>query len=118
MRTLDLSDDEIRDAALATRAATLRAALDARGQANPRIAAALKAGAERYARLSEKFESAQSNADRLDLPVLASAPPMATRVENSSPCAEPPRHFVGSYLALRFRNMFRSRSAAPRLLPG
>jgi hypothetical protein len=117
MPTLDLSDEEMRDAALAARAATLRAALDARGQANPRIVAALKAGAERYARLSEKFENAQSTAVRLDLPVLATAPPIAISVDDSFLCAEPPRHSVGfrlrfHKLALRCRSVFRP--APPR----
>jgi hypothetical protein len=49
MPTIELSDEEMRDAALAARAATLRAALDAKGQANPRIVAVLTAGAARYA---------------------------------------------------------------------
>jgi hypothetical protein len=127
MPTIQLSDEEIRDAALAARAATLRAALDARVQSNPRIVAALTSGAERYARLSEKFEGAQNHTNQVDVPVLlAAAPVMNVPVmnEKESPlCAESTRFSAEPSLKIhklttRLRNLFGHRTVSPRMIPG
>jgi hypothetical protein len=56
MPTLELSNDELRDAAQAARAAAHRAQQDAAAQPNPRITATFQADAERYAQLAERFE--------------------------------------------------------------
>jgi len=122
MPTIQLSDEEIRDAALAARAATLRAALDARAQSNPRIVAALTSGAERYARLSEKFEGAQNHTNQVDVPVLLSAA-RVMNVNDSPLCAEPTRYSVEPSLKIhklttRLRNLFGHRTVAPRMIPG
>jgi hypothetical protein len=122
MPTIQLSDEEIRDAALAARAATLRAALDARAQSNPRIVAALTSGAERYARLSEKFEGAQNHTNQVDVPVLLSAAPVMN-VNESPLYAEPPRYFAERSLKIhklttRLRNLFGHRTVSPRMIPG
>jgi hypothetical protein len=122
MPTIQLSDEEIRDAALAARAATLRAALDARAQSNPRIVAALTSGAERYARLSEKFEGAQNHTNQVDVPVLLSAAPVMN-VNESPLYAEPPRYSAERSLKIhklttRLRNLFGHRTVSPRMIPG
>jgi hypothetical protein len=57
MPTLELSADELRDAAMASRAAAQRAQQDASANENPRIKAAFTATAKRQGALSEKFES-------------------------------------------------------------
>jgi hypothetical protein len=57
--TVDLTPDELRDAAMAARAAAYRAQQDAAAQPNPRISATFAADADRYARLSDTFERAR-----------------------------------------------------------
>jgi hypothetical protein len=59
MPLIDLSDDELRDAAQAARLAAAQAQKDAAAQPNPRISATFGADAERYARLAEKLERAR-----------------------------------------------------------
>jgi hypothetical protein len=54
-------DAELRDAAMAARAAAHRAHQDAAAQPNPRITATFAADAERYTALGEKFEAARVN---------------------------------------------------------
>ena len=56
MPTLELSSDELRDAAQAARVAAWRAQQDAAAQGNPRINASFAADADRYTRLSKKFD--------------------------------------------------------------
>lgn len=63
MPTLDLTTEELRDAAMASRAAAQRAKLDAGINENPRIKAAFAASAERYGALSEKLERARRGGD-------------------------------------------------------
>jgi len=59
MPCLDLTDAELRDAAMAARAAAHRARQDAATQPNPRISATFAADAERYAGLAAKLETAR-----------------------------------------------------------
>jgi hypothetical protein len=59
MPLIELSEQELRDAAQAARLAAHRAQQDAAAQLNPRISATFAADAERYARLAEKFEQAR-----------------------------------------------------------
>jgi hypothetical protein len=63
MPTLELCADELRDAAMASRAAAQRAQQDASANENPRIKAAFAATAKRQAALSEKFEAARRARD-------------------------------------------------------
>lgn len=63
MPTLELCAEELRDAAMAARAAAQRARQDASANENPRIKAAFAASAERHASLSEKFERARRACD-------------------------------------------------------
>jgi len=58
--TLDLIDDEVRDAAQAARSAAYRTQQDAAAQPNPRISATFAADAERYTALCERFEAARA----------------------------------------------------------
>jgi hypothetical protein len=67
--TLELSDDELRDAAMAARAAAWRAQHDADNQSNPRSNATFAAVAARYAALAEMFEHA-----RRSLPIHSAKP--------------------------------------------
>jgi hypothetical protein len=55
---LSLTDEELRDAAQAARLAAWRAQKDTDTQPHPRINAAFAADAERYKRLSAKFDAA------------------------------------------------------------
>ena len=61
MPLIELSDEEIRDAAQAARLAASQARKDAATQTNARITATFAADAERYKRLAEKFETARYN---------------------------------------------------------
>ena len=58
MRALELSDQELRDAAMAARAAAERAQNGAKTERNPRISAALAAEGLRFASLAARFEQA------------------------------------------------------------
>jgi hypothetical protein len=59
MPLIELTDDELRDAAMAARIAAMRAEQDAAAQANPRIKATFADGVARYATLGKKFEQAR-----------------------------------------------------------
>jgi hypothetical protein len=56
MPLIELTDDELRDAAQASRVAAAQAKKDEAAQPNPRISATFAADAERYALLAETFE--------------------------------------------------------------
>jgi hypothetical protein len=60
MPRLHLTDAELRDAAMAARAAAHRARQDAATQPNPRISSTFAADAERYAGLAAKLETART----------------------------------------------------------
>jgi hypothetical protein len=62
--TLELTDDELRDAAQAARLAVAQAQKDATAQPNPRISATFLECSKCYVRLAEKFEEARQNARR------------------------------------------------------
>jgi hypothetical protein len=59
MPLIELSDDELSDAAQAARLAAAQAQKDAAAQSNPRISATFAESVERYTRLSVKFDSAR-----------------------------------------------------------
>jgi hypothetical protein len=59
MPMIELSDDELRDCALALRIAARQAQSDADAQPNPRIQQIVLEGAQRYAALGERFETAR-----------------------------------------------------------
>jgi hypothetical protein len=59
MPLIDLTAEELRDAAMAARAAASRAQQDSAAQPNPRISLVFAADAERYTRLGRKFETAR-----------------------------------------------------------
>jgi hypothetical protein len=56
---IELSDEELKDAAQAARMAAHRAQQDAAAQPNPRIRTTFADDAKRYAQLAEKFERAR-----------------------------------------------------------
>jgi hypothetical protein len=62
--TLELTDDELRDAAQAARIAAAQAQKDAAAQPNPRISAAFSESAESYGQLAEKCEAARRSQPR------------------------------------------------------
>jgi regulator of replication initiation timing len=59
MRTLQLEDDELRDAAQAARLACQQAEKDAEKQTNPRVRAMYDNAARRYRELAQRFERAR-----------------------------------------------------------
>jgi hypothetical protein len=59
---VELSDEELRDAAQAARLAARQAQADSEHQSNRRLAAGFAADAERYTRLAERFEAARRRA--------------------------------------------------------
>jgi hypothetical protein len=59
MPTLELTADELRDAAQAARAAAQRAMKDMEAQANPRIVRGFAEASQRYTALAAKFEAAR-----------------------------------------------------------
>ena len=59
MRTLQLEDDELRDAAQAARLACQQAEKDADKHTNPRVRAMYDNAARRYRELAERFERAR-----------------------------------------------------------
>jgi hypothetical protein len=58
MPTVDLTDEELRDAAMAARFASIQAQRDNDAQPNPRISQAYAASTARYTALGERFERA------------------------------------------------------------
>jgi hypothetical protein len=72
MPTVDLTAEELRDAAMAARLAAVQAQRDAAAQPNPRISAAFAAAADRYKTLGERFEQARTRTEIID-PVGADA---------------------------------------------
>jgi hypothetical protein len=60
MSTLDFTDDELRDAAMAARVAARQAEQDAAMQTNPRINRTFREATARYTQLSDKFEHARA----------------------------------------------------------
>jgi hypothetical protein len=59
MPDITLTNDELRDSAIAARIAPSEAAHDAERQENPRIKQTFSEAAQRYLTLAEKFESAR-----------------------------------------------------------
>jgi hypothetical protein len=59
MPTLDLEDEELRDAAKAAWLASLEAEKDAETQSNAKVRAMFDNAARRYRELAEKFERAR-----------------------------------------------------------
>ena len=59
---VELSDEELRDSAIACRLTARQAQRDPERQGNGRLAAGLVAAAERYTRLAERFEAARLRA--------------------------------------------------------
>jgi hypothetical protein len=59
MNALNLSDDELQDAAQAARIASVQAEGDADRQSNPRIKAMFENSARRWKELATKFERAR-----------------------------------------------------------
>jgi hypothetical protein len=59
MPTIELTNDELRDCALALRIAASQAQRDADAQTNPRIQQIFLGGVKRCTALSERFEAAR-----------------------------------------------------------
>jgi hypothetical protein len=59
MTPLDLSDDELQDAAQAARIASVQAENDSEKQSSPRVKAMFDSSARRWRELAEKFERAR-----------------------------------------------------------
>jgi hypothetical protein len=59
MNPLNLTDDELQDAAQAARIASLQAETDADKQSSPRVRALFDSNARRWRELAEKFERAR-----------------------------------------------------------
>jgi hypothetical protein len=59
MPAIELTNDELRDCALALRIAARQAQSDAGAQPNPRIQQIFIDGVQRYTELSERFERAR-----------------------------------------------------------
>lgn len=66
MPTIELTNDELRDCALALRIAATQAQSDADAQPNPRIQKIIMDGVQRYAGLSERFEVARKKRSTRD----------------------------------------------------
>jgi hypothetical protein len=56
MKTIQLEDDELRDAAQAARVASVQAEKDSEKQSNPSVKATFDYTARRFMELAEKFE--------------------------------------------------------------
>ncbi|HET7810638.1 MAG TPA: hypothetical protein VFL16_08680 [Steroidobacteraceae bacterium] len=59
MKTLELSDDELQDAAQAARIASVQAEKDSDRQSNPQVKALFDGSARRWRELANKFERAR-----------------------------------------------------------
>jgi hypothetical protein len=62
MAPLNLSDDELQDAAQAARIASVQAEQDADKQSSPRVKGLFENSARRWRELAEKFERARATA--------------------------------------------------------
>jgi len=59
MKTLDLTDDELQDAAQAARIACVQAEKDSERQSNPQVKGMFASSARRWRELAKKFETAR-----------------------------------------------------------
>jgi hypothetical protein len=59
MNPLNLTDDELQDAAQAARIASVQAEADAEKQSSPRVKSMFDSSARRWRELAEKFERAR-----------------------------------------------------------
>ena len=64
MNSLNLTDDELQDAAQAARIASVQAETDADKQSNTRIRSMFESSARRWRELADKFERARMRAFR------------------------------------------------------
>lgn len=64
MNPLNLTDDELQDAAQAARIASVQAETDADRQASPRIRSMFENSARRWRELADKFERARARLTR------------------------------------------------------
>jgi hypothetical protein len=64
MTPLNLSDDELQDAAQAARIACVQAENDSEKQSSPRVKAMFDSSARRWRELAEKFERARARLSR------------------------------------------------------
>jgi hypothetical protein len=64
MTPLNLSDDELQDAAQAARIASVQAEADSEKQSSPRVKSMFDSSARRWRELAEKFERARRGLTR------------------------------------------------------
>ena len=64
MKELQLTDDELQDAAQAARIASVQAEKDSERQSNPQVKGLFDSSARRWRELANKFERARFDADQ------------------------------------------------------